>query len=87
MTDDEFLSYCYWHAQTDRHLFHVDHARRLLQLVGEPEDRFDLPPGDRAFVAMDFEFVAPRVQAARDWLTFARSNPRVAAICRPRLVG
>lgn len=87
MNDDEFLSYCYWHAQTDRHLFHVDHARRLLELGGEPEFRHHLPNGPDAFVAMDFDFVAPRVQLARDWRTFARANPRVAAACRPQLVG
>lgn len=80
MTDHEFLSYCELHADTDRHLFHVEHVRRLLRLAGDDEARFDL---SSTFLGMDREFVAPRVAKARAWLAFVADNPRVAAVTTP----
>lgn len=80
MTDPEFLDYCYWHSQTDRHLFHVDHAKRLLKLAGEDENRPDIPRGANAFVGMDFEFVKPRVETARGWVAWLEKNPRLREV-------
>ncbi len=42
MTDDELISYCNAHAETERALFHTDQIERMLTLAGEPWDKFQL---------------------------------------------
>lgn len=81
MNNAEFLDYCYWHSQTERHLFHVDHAKRLLKLAGESEDHPGMPyNAPNAFVGMDFDFVKPRVERAREWLAWLEKNPRLREV-------
>lgn len=60
-TNEEFLSYVYYHSQTDRHLFHTAHILRLLELAGEKPLR-DLGEG---FLGVDFETAKPLVEKAR----------------------
>lgn len=77
MTDEEFLTYCYWHSRTERHLFTVGDARRLCRLAGVdmPEDVRVV--SDAVLVGMDFDFVGWKVDRAREWLAFREKNPNV----------
>ena len=72
MNDDEFLSYCYWHSQTDRALFSAAHCRKLFALTGEP---FPEPGLARAaFRSMPFELVGPLVDRARQQVALGAIN-------------
>lgn len=62
-SDDNFIGYCETHSKTERHLFHRDHANRLLRLAGMPEQ-----PGLGEYVAIDEWTVKELVDAARERL-------------------
>lgn len=62
MNDDEFLSYCLIHSETERHLFSGEQCRRLLTLAGEPAPELLV---DCCWYGMDRFLVGPLVSAAR----------------------
>jgi hypothetical protein len=68
MKDLEFLDYCYYHSKTPRHLFTVSDVRRLSLLAGSDEPAETKRLTENAIVGMDFDFVEPRVQMAREKL-------------------
>lgn len=65
-SDEEFLSYVYYHSETERHLFSRDHVVRLFKLAGaedgvQPEKLSD-------FVGVGAEMAQPLVAKARERL-------------------
>ncbi len=64
MDDEAFLGYVEIHSETERHLFSLEHVRRLLTLAGRDTSAFDC--GYPAFLGIDQWTAKPLVQAARE---------------------
>lgn len=65
-SDEDFLSYVYYHSETERHLFSRDHVVRLFRLAGaegavQPAQLSD-------FVGVNAEMAQPLVAKARERL-------------------
>ena len=63
MSDEEFLEYVLAHSQTEKALFAMGHARRLLALAGR-EDEAGACDGD-GFVSIFYPTAKTLVDAAR----------------------
>lgn len=67
MNDIEFLRYVDAHSRSERHAFHVDHARRLMALARVDELRVD-DCGLPNFVGIDMFEAVPLVERAIGFL-------------------
>lgn len=63
-SDDEFLSYMYYHSATERHLFSREHVTRLFNMAGLKEEQHFSHLSD--FVAVNAEIVQPLVTKIRE---------------------
>jgi hypothetical protein len=71
MTDEAFLGYVLQHSRTERHLFHKQDIKRLLDLAHEKDVKVSFG-GIPGFVALEYSEASPLVAKATKYRPHGR---------------